>query len=173
MLVLLVNRASPLLDPVSVRLRLTARGALGSPLVRRLADPFSRPAGARRPALCNLALHGSVLSASTVRPLHSRGQALAGFDAASALAQAYDVVCALPYMSSFEQAVEQPSPAPPSPVSPAPSPVPPAPSPAPPVGRLPGEGCVPAAHYACPGALASTSAGATADGERRAAAGAY
>jgi hypothetical protein len=150
MLVLLVNRPSPLLDPVSVRLRITARRSLGAPVVRRLADPFTRPAGARTPALCNLPLRGSALGASQVRPLYTRGPALAGFGTASAVAQAYDVVCGLPYASSFAQAVEQSPPA-----SPVPSPAPPAPSPAPPVGKLPGEGCEPTPGYACPVAVAS------------------
>jgi len=137
-LVLLVNRPSPLEDPVSVHLRVTALGSLGAPVVRTLADPFSRAAGARTPALCDLPEHGSALSASELLPLHTRGQPLAGFDAASALAQAYDVVCGLPSLSSFAQAVEQPG---------APS----SPAPAPPVGKLPGEGCVPTHGTACPG----------------------
>jgi hypothetical protein len=142
-LVLLVNRPSALLDPVSVHVQLTARRALGAPLVRRLTDPFTRPAGGGTPALCDLALHGSALSASELRPLHLRGQALAGFDAASAVAQAYDVVCGLPHASSFEQAVRPPSP---------------------PVGKLPGEGCKPAPGYACPGAVERASPAVAAGG---------
>ena len=140
LLVLLVNRPSALLDPVSVQVRLTARATLGQPMVRTLANPLTRPAGAHAPALCKLLPHGLALSASEVYPLHSRGQALGGFDAAGALSQAYDVVCGLPHASSFEQAVAQPA---------APSqPNPPAPSPTPPVGKLPGEGCVPRPGYA-------------------------
>jgi hypothetical protein len=137
LLVALVNRPSALLDPVSVHLRLTAAAALGQPAVRSFANPLTRAAGAPTPALCVLPLHGSSLNAAEVRPLHTRGQPLAGFDAAAALAQAYDVVCRLPYASAFKQAVAQPS---------APS------SPSPPVGKLPGEGCVPAPGYACPAA---------------------
>jgi hypothetical protein len=137
LLVLLVNRPSALLDPVSVHVRLTASAALAQPVVRSLANPLTRAAGAPTPALCELPLHGSPLSASEVRPLHTRGQPLAGFDPAAALAQAYDVVCRLPYASAFKQAVAQPS---------APS------APAPPIGKLPGEGCVPAPGYACPAA---------------------
>ncbi len=173
-LVLLVNRPSPLADPVSVRLRLTAPRSLGVAVVRKLDDVFRRHAGGRIPALCNLPLHGSALSASEVRPLHSRGQALAGFDAASAVAQAYDVACGLPYASSFGRAVEQPSPAPSSPVPPeSPSPAPPAPSPAPPGGKLPGEGCIPAPGYACPVVVRGASPAAAGDGARRARAGAH
>jgi hypothetical protein len=146
LLVLLVNRPSGLLDPVSVRVRLTASSALGTPLVRKLADPLTR-AAVHPPALCDLELHGAALSPAEVRPLHSQGQALTGFDAAAAIAQAYDLVCALPHASSFAQAVER---------APAPS-TPPAPPPSPPVGRLPGEGCVPTPGYACPGAVSSGS----------------
>jgi hypothetical protein len=143
-LVLLVNRPSPLLDPASVRLTLSARRALGTPLVRKLADPFARPAAAPAPALCDLPLHGSPLSASELRPLHSRGQALSGFDALAAVAQAYDVVCGLASASSLEAAVRS-------------TPASPVPSPGPPVGKLPGEGCQPAPGYACPETAGSAS----------------
>jgi hypothetical protein len=154
LLVLLVNRPSALLDPVSVHVRLAASSTLGTPLVRRLADPITRSA-AHSPVLCDLDLHGSALSASEVLPLHAQGQALAGFDAAAALAQAYDLGCALPYASSFVQAVEQ-APAPSSPTAPAPSP---------PVGRLPGEGCAPTPGYACPASVRSDSRAAGVGGQ--------
>jgi hypothetical protein len=147
-LVLLVNRPSPLLDPVSVHVRLAVSRSLGEPSLRAFADPLAGGTGARAPLLCDLALHGSALKASEVRPLRSRGQGLAGFDAAEAVAQAYDVVCGLPHVSAFEQAVEDAGSASPSPTQP-PS------SPAPPVGKLPGEGCVPAPGYACPGAASA------------------
>ena len=55
-LVLLVNRPSPLLDPVSVRVRGSSRRSLGAPTVRELTDPFSRPRTLARPALCDLRL---------------------------------------------------------------------------------------------------------------------
>jgi hypothetical protein len=167
-LVLLVNRPSPLLDPASVSVRLTVPRALGVPFVLRSTDPLARTVRAHPPALCNLAAHGAGLSASTLRTSSSHGQALAGFDAASALAQAYDVVCGLPYASAFEQAVEHsPSsstPTPPESTSPAPSPSPPAPSPTPPVGKIPGEGCVPTPGYACPGAFRRRSGSARIEG---------
>jgi hypothetical protein len=156
-LLLLVNRPSALLDPVSVRLRLAARATLGSPVVRRFADPFARVSSAPRPALCDLALHGSALSAAQVGPLLSRGEALAGFDAASAVAQAYDAVCGLPYTSSFAQAVGQPAPVtplPPAP-SPPPSPSPPSPSPPPAPGPPVCAPCDPAPGYACPLSIGS------------------
>jgi hypothetical protein len=149
-LVALVNRPSPLEDPVSVSVRLTAPRVLGAPLVLKSVDLLSRSADARTPALCDLALHGSALSASGLRMLRSRGQALTGFDAASALAQAYDLMCGLSYSSSFTLAVTG------SPASSSPSPPEsssPAPSPTPPVGRVPGEGCVPTPGYACPAAF--------------------
>jgi hypothetical protein len=140
MLVLLVNRPSPLADPVSVHVRLLALSALGAASARGLADPLTRAAGAREPDLCDLPLNGSALSASELLALHTRGQALAGFDATEAVAQAYDVSCGLAHSSSFEQAVEQSGS----------SSTPPVPSPSPPVGKLPGEGCEPRPGYACP-----------------------
>jgi hypothetical protein len=147
-LVALVNRPSPLDDPVHVRLRISARRSLGAPLVRTLADPFARSASAPRPALCDLRLGGHALVGSQLRVLGSHGSAPSGFDAASTVAQAYDAACGLPFASAFEQAVA-PSPGgeATTPTSPAPTPVP---EPRPPVGRLPGEGCEPRAGYACP-----------------------
>jgi hypothetical protein len=156
-LVVLVNRPSPLDDPVHVRLRISAGRSLGAPAVRTLADPLARSASAPRPALCDLRLHGRALVGSQLRSLGSRGSALAGFDAAGAVAQAYDVACGLPFANAFEQAIA-PSPGGESttPTSPAPTP---GPEPRPPVGRLPGEGCEPRVGYACPlaGAVRSRS----------------
>ncbi len=136
-LVLLVNRPSPLLDPVTVHLRVTAQRSLGAATDRELANPFARAASAPKPALCDLDTSGSPLSGAQLSALASHGTALAGFGPAGAVAEAYDAVCALPYASAFGQAVEQGSQ--------------PAPSPGPPVGKLPGEGCVPTPGYACPG----------------------
>jgi hypothetical protein len=174
-LVLLVNRPSPLLDPETVNLRVTARSSLGAPTVRRLADPFTRPAADHAPALCDLRRHGAALTGSQLSAIGARGTPLVGFpSAASAVAQAYDVVCGLPYASSFKQAVEQAAPAP---VSPAPSepvtPTSPAPSPVPPIGKFPGEGCRPTAGRACPEDARSASRASTPDGARPAAAGAH
>lgn len=151
-LVLVVDRPSPLLDPASVRLRVDAWRSLGVPGVRTLENPFAQANAASRPALCDLPLHGSALAASELTVLTSRGSPLAGFNAAGALAQAYDLACGLPHASAFEQAVEHPSSSSPTPLPPgSPTPAPPAPSPGPPVGKLPGEGCVPKPGYACPG----------------------
>jgi len=150
-LVLLVNRPSPLLDPATVGLRISAQRSLGAPTVRRLANPFARHGGAPASSLCDLQRHG-VLSASSLSVLGTRGRALADFGAASAVAQAYDAACGLPYASSFKQAVERSG----APGSPAPTPaepVPPVPTPGPPVGKTPGEGCHPTAGRACPGAV--------------------
>jgi hypothetical protein len=164
-LALLVNRPSALLDPATARLRMTARAALGRPVVRRFADPFAHAASAGKPALCDLALHGAALGAAEVRPLLSRGEQLTGFDAASAVAQAYDVVCGLPYTSSFAQAVGQPAPESPSP-TPSPSP----PVPGPPVCTP----CAPAPGYACPLSIGpDICAAALAPGGRRISANAY
>jgi hypothetical protein len=159
-LVLLVNRPSPLLDPVTVHLRLAAADALATPLVLRGANRLSQPAGAPAPALCNLAVHDAGLSAAGLRALGSRGQPLAGFDATGALAQAYDLTCGLPYASSFTQAVAgssgSSSPNPPESTTSTPTP-PVTPPPTPPVGKVPGEGCVPTPGYACPAAFESRS----------------
>jgi hypothetical protein len=148
-LVLLVNRPSPLADPVDVVLRVTASRALGTPVVSRLDNPLVRAASAPKPRLCDLPLHGGALNASQLRPLRSRGSPLAAFADASAVAQAYDATCSLPFASSFEQDVTHPSS---GSSTPAPTPTP---TPTPPVGKLPGEGCVPRPGYACPGAVES------------------
>jgi hypothetical protein len=103
-LVLLVNRPSPLEDPVTVRLRESARRSLGKPVLRRLSDPLSHPP-TPAPALCRLALHGAALNAAGLHVLHVRGQAIAGFAAPAALAQAYDLACGLPHSSAFAQAI--------------------------------------------------------------------
>lgn len=161
-LVLLVNRPSPLLEPVAVDVRVTAQRALGTPVVSHASNPFARAAGAPRPSLCDLPLHGAALSASLLRPLRSHGAALAGYAGASAVAQAYDAVCSLPFASSFEQAVTRPA-----------GSSPPVPTPTPPVGKLPGEGCVPRPGYACPGATESSLPAVSAVGAGRAAAGAH
>jgi hypothetical protein len=142
-LVLLVDRPSALLDPASVELQVSARSVLGAPTVHELANLFARtaPAPSARPALCELALGKSGLGAGQLSVVGARGSQLARFDAVGAVAQAYDVACALPFASAFKQAVA-PSP---------PASEPPPASPHPPVGILPGEGCKPAPGYACPG----------------------
>jgi hypothetical protein len=149
-LVLLVNRPSPLLDPVYVHVSLVARGALGTPVVRKLANSFARAPSAPRPALCDLGLHGdAALEASALAPLGSRGTPLSGFGAAAAVAQAYDVSCSLSYSSEFASAVgHATSEAPGSPEAPE-SPSPPTPVPSPPHCTP----CNPQPGYACPLAL--------------------
>jgi hypothetical protein len=151
-LVLLVNRPSPLLDPVDVRIRVTARGTLGTPTVSRLSDPFTRAATAPRPSLCDLPLHGGALGVAQLSTLHARGEPLAAFAGASAVAQSYDAVCSLPFASSFEQDVTHSAA---GSAPPETTPAPPVTTPSPPVGKLPGEGCVPAPGRACPGAVES------------------
>jgi hypothetical protein len=136
-LVLVVNRPSALLDPAVARLRVDAPDSLGAATARTLENPFARAKSAPRPALCDLPVRRTGLNGDELAPLSSRGSSLAGFDAAGAVAQGYDVACGLPHASAFEHAVARSSPA--------------APSPAPPVGKLPGEGCKPAPGYACPG----------------------
>jgi hypothetical protein len=128
-LVLVVNRPSALLDPVDVRLRLWAAGALGAPLVSRLLDPLTRPGSGTRAALCDLSLHGeATLGSANVRTIASHGDPLSGFGPSGAVSQAYDLACGLPFESAFKQAVRHTSP----------------------VGRIPGEGCRPTPGRACP-----------------------
>jgi hypothetical protein len=167
-LVLPVNRPSALEDPVSVKLRLSASGRLAEHEVRRAENPFAGTAAPAAPDLCDLATDGHALQAGGLTPLQSNGSALGAFDAAAAVAQAYDAACGLPYESAFKQIITgtsvqpqprppEPAPAPPepTPAPPQPQPAPPAPAPVPPVGKLPGEGCVPTPGYACPAALQS------------------
>jgi hypothetical protein len=145
-LVLLVNRASALDDPVDVDLRLLVERSLGTPLMRTLANPFARTAGAR-PRLCDLDLRGRALSGLQLGALSARGAALTGFALTEAVAQAYDAACGLPVAATFARAVRSGAGGLPAP-SPGPTPAPPTPEP--PIGKLPGEGCEPSAQHACP-----------------------
>jgi hypothetical protein len=175
-LVLLVNRPTALADPVSVELQLSTKGRLAEHRVRRAENPFAETPEPAAPELCDLATRGRTLRARDLAALRSGGAALDGFSVAAAVAQAYDVICGLPYESTFKQVLTgtstQPQPAPPQP-SPAPPQPQPAPPPAPPVGKLPGEGCVPAPGYACPAAVKSSSPAAALDSDGRVATGAY
>ncbi len=188
-LVLVVNRPSPLIDPVGVHLRISARRALGRAFVWRITDPLSRPTGGLTPALCNLPQGGASSGAAGLHALGSHGPALAGFSTASAVAQAYDLVCGLPYASSFRVVVGGGCPsgsgaapvaalccppnaicatAPSPPASPSPSPAPPA---SPPPGCAP---CNPPPGYACPLVPApNVCVAPVSGGARRAAAGAH
>ncbi len=162
-LVVLVNRPSPLLDPVGVHVGLSAPRRLGTPVVWKLTDPFSQPVRGLTPALCDLPVKGATLTGSQLRPLRSQGSGLSGFDAASTVAQAYDAACGLPVEAPFESAVRgaQPSPPAPSP-TPIPTPIPP--------GCTP---CNPAPGYACPMVQPSICVAPAADAARRASAGAH
>jgi hypothetical protein len=142
-LVLLVNRPSALLDPAHVLLALRSSRSLGSPVVRKLADPFAKPHTGAKPAICALPLHGRPLRASGLRLLGSHGAPLAGFGATSAVAQAYDVACGLPYSGAFKEALAGSSTAP----APVPTPLPPRPPGPQPPGCTP---CNPPPGSACP-----------------------
>lgn len=139
-LVLVVNRPSPLMEPAAVSLKLVARRSLGAASIHTLENPLAsasttaaRAGAAAKAAPCDLPLHGVALTAGELRTLSSRGSPLPGFTAAGAVAQAYDLACALPYDATFKRAIEGVASSPP------------------PVGKLPGEGCKPAPGYACPG----------------------
>jgi hypothetical protein len=182
-LVLVVNRPSALLDPASVLVRLRSTRALGSAVARRLLDPFTRPRPGQTPALCNIPLHGAKgLPASMLVPVRSRGAALIGFGMASAVAQAYDVACGLPYQPAFARAIGQAGAGACTPVGAlccppnaicarppgAPTPAPPAPAPAPPGPAPPAcTPCKPPPGQACPLAAPSVCIAPAADGTRR------
>jgi hypothetical protein len=162
-LVVLVNRPSPLLDPVAVHVRLSSPRVLGTPLVWKLTDPFSQPVRGLTPALCDLPVHGARLTGSQLRPLRSQGSGLSGFDAASTVAQAYDAACGLPVEQAFERDVRGPQASSPTP-PPTPTPTPPPP------GCTP---CDPAPGYACPLAQPSICVAPMADLARRVSAGSH
>lgn len=148
-LLLIDNRPSPLLDPVTVTITLRARRALGRPELLHVTDPLKGPHLDVLPALCSLPLGGSPLQGGELRALASRGVGLPGFGPAAAVAEAYDLVCGLTHSSAFAQAVADgcrtgmscpPTGAP----VPAPAPTP---TPTPPPGCQP---CTPAPGRACP-----------------------
>ena len=108
-LVLVVNRrprGSLAPDLARIGLTVTAPARLGMPLLSQGTNPFTRPSGLT-PALCDLPIRGSALTASDLAPVLSSGAAPAGFSAAVAIAQAYDAVCRRPFSASFRQAVTQ------------------------------------------------------------------
>jgi hypothetical protein len=148
-LLLLANRPSALLDPATVHLRLLSSASLGTPLTLRRGDPLSRPVTHPNRALCTLSSGGAPLAGSSLRALGTRGVQLAGFSAASAVAQAYDAACGLPYAAAFKQAVAGTGAA--CPAGPAcertPEPAPPAPLPPGPPRCTP---CNPTPGIACP-----------------------
>lgn len=173
-LVLLVNRPSALLDPAHVTLALHGAGELGAHETFRVENPFAQAVAATR-GLCDLSASGVALAAGELRALRVVGAPLGHFDAAAAVAQAYDAACGLPYAASFKQLVtgeatqSQPTPGQPTPTPPAQSPTPtqptaPAPTqpttPTPPPTTSPTPGppqcapCDPEPGYACPDAAA-------------------
>jgi hypothetical protein len=162
LLVLVVNRPSPLEDPVQVRLRVTARRSLGKDVVWKLTDPFAVPSPSLTPALCNLPSIATEAGAGLLA-LAAQGSPLAGFGVSGAVAAAYDAACGLPTEASFQHDVtgsSSPAPEPPAPTPPAP---------APPVCTP----CDPAPGYACPEAQPSICAVPVAAAARRASAGAH
>jgi hypothetical protein len=155
-LVLVVNkrpRGSLAPDLARIGLTVTAAKWRGRPLIWQLSNPFTRPSIGLTPALCDLPIGSRSLKATDVRSVVSRGVAPTGFAPASAIVQAYNAVCGLPYDASFKQAVV--GPCPPSPSDPvrafccppnaicAPPPTPPTPEPPPcaPCNPPPGGAC--------------------------------
>jgi hypothetical protein len=112
-LVLVVNRrprGSLAPDLARIGLTVTAARRLGAAVVSQVSDPFTRARIGLTPALCDLPTRGASLAAGEIRSVLSRGVALTGFSAATAIAQAYDVVCRRPYEQAFRQAVSPTSP---------------------------------------------------------------
>jgi hypothetical protein len=108
-LLLVVNRrprGSLAPDLLRIGFTVSAPARLGEPFVSQVSNPFTHPTGLT-PALCDLPIHGVALTAADLRSVLSRGQALGGFSAAAAIAQAYDAVCRRPSSQSFRQAVTQ------------------------------------------------------------------
>jgi hypothetical protein len=143
-LLVLANRPSALLDPVSVHLRIRARASLGKPvlvhLVNLLYNDYARPPT----GLCTLTLVSEPLAPAAVAPLAHRGTAVSGFSVAEAVAAGYDAACSNVSPAAFKSALA-PQPAPGgcgSACEPAPVP----PSPGPPHCTP----CDPAPGFACP-----------------------
>ena len=168
-LMLLVNRPSPLLDPLHVRLRARWSATLGALSSTHATDVLRRSALARPAALCGLTRARRPLFASALRALPAGEPALGPFSASAAVAAAYDAACGMPYPLAFRQLVTGSSvggcggaasasgalccppnarcaPGPEPVPQPAPEPAPPPPSPSPP--RCPP--CDPRPGYACP-----------------------
>jgi hypothetical protein len=108
-LVLVANRPSPLDDPARPVLAVRARRALGSAVVGVLQNLFARPASAPPPRLCDLALHGTALTAGGLTVLGGAGVRLTGLGAADAVAQAYDIACGLPNPGNLRQSLSLPA----------------------------------------------------------------
>lgn len=105
-LILAVNRrprGSLAPDRARIGVRVTAARRFGLASLRQLATVLPRPPGI--PSICGGPGHRRTLAAADLRPLLSAGPALPGFNAAAAVAQAFDVVCARPSDPAFAQAV--------------------------------------------------------------------
>jgi hypothetical protein len=110
-LVLLVNRPSPLADPVTVHLDVRASRALGQPLVAKLKRSLASATIVRQGSgavhACAIAHPGAAsVEGSALVALGSHGEALAGFNAAGAVAAGYDSLCGLPYPPGFKEDIE-------------------------------------------------------------------
>jgi hypothetical protein len=143
-LLVLANRTSALLDPVSVHLRITAHASLGKPVLVHLADLLYNDYAHPPTGLCTLTLASEPLAPAAVAPLGHRGTAVSGFSVAEAVAAGYDAACSNVSPAAFKSALAaQPAPGgcesacEPAPVPPVPGPPRCAP-------------CNPAPGFACP-----------------------
>jgi hypothetical protein len=128
-LVLVINRPSPLADPVTVHVALRVSRAFGLPQVVKLKRSLTSSTIVRHGDgmhACAIAHSGVMVEGAALTALGSRGTPLAGFDAAGAVATAYDSVCGLPYPPSFKEDIEPAKGCegctPPQPVEPEPRP---------------------------------------------------
>jgi hypothetical protein len=106
-LVLVINRRPPgslAPDLRRIGLTVTAARSLGAPSLRATSTPVVRPVGGVRPSICRLGLHGRPLGAGALQVMLGAGRTIPGFGAAAAVAQAYDLVCGLPYDPAFVSA---------------------------------------------------------------------
>jgi hypothetical protein len=106
-LVLVVNRrprGSLAPDLRRIGVTVTATRSLGAPSLRATSTPVVRPVGGVRPPICRLGLGGRPLGAGALHATLGAGRAIPGFGAAAAVAQAYDLVCGLPYDPAFVSA---------------------------------------------------------------------
>jgi len=140
-LVLVVNRPSALADPATVRLRMRSAGALGAH-TQLVTSEALHAIGPGYGANCRLTNISTALTAANLRAVTSRGEPLAGFTSAGAIAAAYDQMCEHqdpeePTAHQFERDVE---PNPPG-SGPTPTPAPPVPPRCAPCEPRPGFAC--------------------------------
>lgn len=137
--ILLLDRATDLMDPVDIELTLHMGRAVGRPYLEQVTDGLAARQSSPS-ALCHPHSGQVPLTGSAFEGLYSFGQPLPGFSAEEALAQGYDLSCGLPFQESFKRSVGEQA-----------NSTPPIPEPGPPVKEPPSCGpCQAPPGYACP-----------------------